>query len=201
MVIVSPAREFGEAGREKLAMEMKFWLAIIGAAAMAAAQQGGAVADWDARRDIPALPGKVKKLLPLLEQLQPQEWISKGASDAYVHQLKSIQAEAGYLQQTVDALAKQPEKLPVILEAYFRLQAIDTRTASLIEGVRKYQNPALADLLQSIAAENGSVRIGLQEYVLEIAAQREAEWRVMESEAQRCRTTLTAPGAQRTPKQ
>lgn len=159
----------------------------------AGAQQQGIAPEWEARRDIPALPEKVKKLLPILQQLQPEQWVAKGASDAYVQQWKSVQTEVGYLQTTVDNLAKQPDRLTLALEAYFRLQAIDTRLANLVEAIRKYQNPALADLLQSMATDNATVRLGLQQYINEVASQREAEWKVMESEAQRCRTQMTAP--------
>jgi hypothetical protein len=157
------------------------------------AQEPGVIPEWEARRDIPSLPEKIQKLLPLLEQLQPEDWIAKGAPEAYRQQWKAAQDEVGYLQQTVDALAKEPDRLTLALEAYFRLQAIDTRLGNLVDAIRKYQNPALADLLQSMAAETATVRVGLQQYINDVAAHREAEWRVMESEAQRCRTQLTAP--------
>lgn len=155
------------------------------------------IPEWEARRDIPSLPDKIRKLLPVLEQLQPQDWVAKGAPEAYVQQWKSAQDEVGYLQQTVDSLAKDPERLTLALEAYFRLQAIDTRLGNLVDAIRKYQNPALADLLQSMAAETSTVRVGLQQYITDVAAHREAEWRVMQSEAQRCRTELTAPPARK----
>jgi DNA repair ATPase RecN len=161
------------------------------------AQQPGVIPEWEARRDIPSLPDKIRKLLPVLEQLQPQDWVAKGAPEAYVQQWKSAQDEVGYLQQTVDSLAKDPERLTLALEAYFRLQAIDTRLGNLVDAIRKYQNPALADLLQSMAAETSTVRVGLQQYITDVAAHREAEWRVMQSEAQRCRTELTAPPARK----
>lgn len=157
------------------------------------AQQAGVIPEWEARRDIPSLPDKVRKILPILEQLQPQGWVAKGAPEAYVQQWKAAQTEVGYLQQTADSLAKDPERLTLALDAYFRLQAIDTRLGNLTDAIRKYQNPALADLFQSIAGETGTVRVGLQQYIVEVATQRETEWRVMESEAQRCRTQLTAP--------
>jgi len=163
------------------------------------AQQAGIAPDWEARRDIPSLPAKVEKLLPVIEQLRPEEWVAKGASEAYVAQWKSVQDEVGYLKDTAARLAQAPDRLTLALEAYFRLQAIDTRLGNLVEAIRKYQNPALADLFQSLAAENASVRVGLQQYIAEVAAQREAEWKVMESEAQRCRTQLSAPPARPAP--
>lgn len=162
------------------------------------AQQAGVTPEWEARRDIPAIPEQVKRLLPLLQQLQPHEWVAKGASDAYVDQWKSVQAEIGHLETTARSLAQQPDRLPLALEAYFRMLAIETRMTNLVEAIRKYQNPALADLLQSIALENTTARVGLQQHISEIANQREAEWKILESEAQRCRTQMTAPGSQRT---
>lgn len=155
------------------------------------AQPAATVEEWDARRDLAALPDKIKKILPVLEQLNPNEWVAKGASDAYVQQWKAAQSEVGYLQTTVDALTKQPDRLTLALDVLFRLQAIDTRLTNLIEGIRKYQNPALADMMQWLAGQNGAVRVGLQQYVQEVAAQRESEWKVMESEAQRCRAQVS----------
>ncbi len=158
------------------------------------AQQAGVTPEWEARKDIPALPEKVRKLLPLLQQLQPHEWVVKGASETYVDLWKSVQTEVGHLESTVDRLAQSPDRLPIAMEVYFRMISIETRMGSLVEAIRKYQNPALADLLQSIVSENLTVRSGLQQYILEVANQRDAEWKVMEDEAQRCRTQVTAPG-------
>jgi DNA repair ATPase RecN len=132
-------------------------------------------------------------MVPLIQQLKPEEWVAKGAPETYADQWKSVQAEVGYLENTAERLAAEPERLTLALEALFRMQSIDARLASLFEAVRKYQNPALAELLESLAAGNGPVRIALQQHVAEVAAQREAEWRIMEAEAQRCRTQLTAP--------
>jgi hypothetical protein len=163
----------------------------------------GAQAEWELQRDLPRLPAQVKQLLPLLKQLNPKEWIAKGASEIYLQQWESVQKEVGYLEHSAQTLARQPDRLTLALETFFRLQAIETRMGNLVEAVRKYQNPALADLLQSLTAEHLSVKVGLQQFVAEVAAQREAEWKVMESEAQRCRTQLTAPtppaGARKTP--
>ena len=162
------------------------------------AQPAATIEEWDARRDLPALPDKIKKILPVLQQLNPHEWVAKGASDAYVQQWKSVQDEVGYLQTNVETLAKQPDRLTVALDVLFRLQAIDTRLGNLIEGIRKYQNPALADMVQWLAGQNGAVRVGLQQYIQEVATQREAEWKVMESEAQRCRAQqITAPSSRK----
>lgn len=163
------------------------------------AQPAATVEEWDARRDLPALPAKMKQMLPVLQQLNPHEWVAKGASNAYVQQWKAAQDEVGYLQTSVEALAQQPDRLTVALDVLFRLQAIDTRLGNLVEGIRKYQNPALADMVQWLAGQNGAVRVGLQQYIQEVAVQRETEWKVMESEAQRCRAQQMSVPSPRKP--
>jgi hypothetical protein len=155
--------------------------------------QAGLIPEWQARREIPKLPEQVKKLLPLLGQLDPAAWIQKGASTAYADQWKAVQREVGYLEQSAAELAAQPDKLTLALDVYFRLGAIETRMGNLVEAIRKYQNPALAELVESIAGENLNAKVGLQQYIAQVAEQREIEWRVMESEAQRCRAQIAPP--------
>ena len=58
--------------------------------------------------------------------------------------------------------------------------------SSLAAGVSRYQNPALAELLLSIADENSVNRESLRQYALDLASSKEGELKVMESEAQRC---------------
>ena len=62
---------------------------------------------------------------------------------------------------------------------------------SLIEGVRKYQNPALADLLRGVMSENNASRQQLRQYLVDLAAIKEQEFKVMDQEAQRCREVIS----------
>ena len=62
---------------------------------------------------------------------------------------------------------------------------------TLLGGLRKYQNPALADLIQSVAAEDQEDLGKLQDYLLELANQKEQEYLVVDHEAQRCRAILS----------
>jgi hypothetical protein len=87
-------------------------------------------------------------------------------------------------------LIKQPERLTLALETYFRMQAVDTMLGSLIEGIRKYQNPSLAELVQGVVDENSANRDKLRQYIQDLAAQKEQEFAVADKEAQRCRATL-----------
>lgn len=169
---------------------MRPWLCFLIAAAGAFAQSAGVVNEWDAQKALPAFSQQVKRVLPILEQLRPEEWVQKGASAAYIDQWKNVRKEVGYLDQVIAQLAEKPDRLPVALDALFRLESVETKLASLSDAIRRYQNPALADLVQSMIAENNSTRLGLRQYVQEVAAQRETEWRVMEAEAQRCRANL-----------
>ncbi len=75
--------------------------------------------------------------------------------------------------------------------ALFRLQAANLALGSLMGGVRKYQNPALADLIESVAAEAGNDIDRFQQHLLELAGEKEQQFTVVDREAQRCRAALS----------
>ena len=142
---------------------------------------------------------QAKRLKPILDQLTPQEWVSKGAPDTYVTQWRGAQDELGYLVNSVSSLEKQPDRLTVALDAYFRVQSLADRLNSLVDGVRKYQNPAVGDLLVGVAGENATNRDKLRQYVTDLAANKEEEFQVVDKEAQRCRGVVNAPPSARKP--
>jgi hypothetical protein len=154
-----------------------------------------ASSESDISPTLDALSAQSKRLKPILDQLTPQEWVSKGAPEAYVAQWRGAQNELGYLVDAVAALQKQPERLTLALDAYFRLQALELRLNSLVDGVRNYQNPAVGDLLVGVQGENSSNRDKLRQYITDLAATKEQEFQVVDKEAQRCRGVLgrTAP--------
>ncbi len=129
-------------------------------------------------------------LKPLLDQLKPDAWVSNGAPQTYVTQWRNTEAELKYLMQNSDAFMKQPEKLPLALDTYFRMQSINTMLGSITEAVRKYQNPAVAELVQSAANETAGNADKLREYIRELAQQKEEEFQVADREAQKCRASL-----------
>ncbi|MBM3812604.1 MAG: hypothetical protein FJW20_13335 [Acidimicrobiia bacterium] len=145
---------------------------------------------WDFRKSVEELKAQTARLTPLVEQVDPKNWIAKGAPEAYIGQWDALRAEIGYLIRTADALARDPEKTTVTLEAYLRLQAVEAMLGSLSQGVRRYQNPALADLLEAMVTENHNHRVRLREYLVELVAAKEAELRIVDQEAQRCRAAL-----------
>src|SRR5262249_18356248 len=85
------------------------------------------------------------------------------------------------------SLGKQPEKLTVALDTYFRMQSLEMRLNSLVDGVRNYQNPAVGDLLIGVLAENSTNRDKLRQYITDLARTKEKEFEVADKEAQRCR--------------
>jgi hypothetical protein len=165
--------------------------------APAAAAQNGVATDWDVAPTVDALAAQAKRLKPILDQLTPREWIAKGAPQAYVTQWTGAQAELGYLVDSAAALKKQPERLTLALDTYFRLQGLTARLDSLVDGVRTYQNPAVGDLLIGILAENSANRDKLRQYITDLAATKEQEFDVVDKEAQRCRTNLNRQPAQK----
>jgi hypothetical protein len=156
----------------------------------------GVSADWDITPTLDALSTQARRLKPILDQLTPQEWVAKGAPDTYVQQWKRAQDELGYLVDSAKAVGKQPERLTLALDTYFRLQSLEARLNSLVEGVRNYQNPAVGDLLMGVLAENSANRDKLRQYITDLAATKEQEFQIVDKEAQRCRGVLT----QQTPK-
>jgi hypothetical protein len=159
----------------------------------------GVSAPWDISQAATALASQTERLKPVLEQLTPEQWQSKGAPATYVTQWRAAQNEVGYVVNAANAMGKQPEKLPLALETYFRLQAVEAEINSLVEGVRRYQNPAVGDLLLSVMAANSTNRDQLRQYITDLAESKDQEFQVVDKEAQRCRDSLVRQGPARTP--
>ncbi len=151
---------------------------------------GGVSSEWDVRKMLDSLDRQTQQLKPMLEQVKPKTWVEKGAPEAYVQQWQTAQDELKYVLMSSENLAKQPDRLTLALDTYFRMQAMESTFGSVIEGIRKYQNPALADLLRAFVAENGTNRDRLRQYIQDLAAQKEQEFTVADREAQRCRGAL-----------
>lgn len=155
-----------------------------------AAQQAGLPPEWEVRETLSALTTQAKRLQPILEQVNPQQWLDQGAPDAYIEQWKAVRNEIGYLERTAAEMSEQPERITLALEAFLRLQSVEEMMQSMMEGVRRYQNPALADLLQGVMNENADNSQNLRQYLVELVAAREAEFKIADKEAQRCRGEL-----------
>jgi hypothetical protein len=73
------------------------------------------------------------------------------------------------------------------------MEALENMLNSLQEGARKYQGPQVAQSLAALFGEGGVNRERLRGYIVNLAAEREQQFEVMDREAQRCRATLMAP--------
>jgi len=165
---------------------------IMGAAWLAPlrAQTAGIAPEWDVGKMLNAVAADADRLMPFLDQIQPQQWLAKGAPDTYVAQWKQCQIQTKAVADTARALSRNPEKLTANLELLFRIGSLDRLLVSLGEGVRKYQSAYSADLLHGVIAEGTANREKLQQYVFDLANEREQQFRVVDSEAQRCRGFL-----------
>jgi hypothetical protein len=164
------------------------------------AQEAGVASEWDARKMIDALSSQAQHLKPVVDQVKPADWVSQGASESYLAQWNTVQAQLKYLIASSEAFSRQPERMQLGLETYFRMEAVESRLGSLTEGVRKYQNPALAMIMQAVIAENTTNRDRLRQYLTDLASQKEEEYQVADREAQRCRASLLNQPAPKTKK-
>lgn len=155
--------------------------------AVPAAAQEGVTPAWQLRGSLDALVAHTKRLGPVLDEVKPADWMNNGAPETYITQAESVRNELIYLQRAAASLTANPEQMTVALEAYLKLQTFEVLLDSLSEGVRRYQNPALADLLQGLVAEYSTNRSNLRAYLMELISNKELELRIMNEEAQRCR--------------
>ena len=163
------------------------WLPLFAFAPIAVAQD----AAWDNSPHAAALAAQAAQLKPLVEQLTPQEWIAKGAPQTYLTQLDRAKLDLDALTSTAAQLDKQPNKLTLALDTYFKLQTIEWEFETLIDAVRKYQNPAVADLMTSVLRGNSANRDGLREFITDLAARKEQEFTIVDQDAQSCRAQLS----------
>jgi len=162
-----------------------------------AAQSPGIPPDWDLKPRAEKIGPEVARLRPLFEQLQPEKWTAAGASATYEKQYKDCVAGIGFVQSTAARLAEQPTKLTLAVETLMRLETLLQYSTSVSGAVRRYQNPAVADLLDSEIEAAGASRDWLRQHVSELAAVREKELETAEQEAQKCRAQTLKQGGKR----
>ncbi|MGA2131731.1 MAG: hypothetical protein ABSH50_05515 [Bryobacteraceae bacterium] len=165
-------------------------LLLAAVALCAAAQDKGVEPDWDIRPVLKEIAAHAQRMVPVLEQIDAAAMTKNGAPDTYIYQLKESQIQSKALATEALTLASSPEKVSADLLTFFRMQSLEKTLLSIEEGIRKYWNPAVADLLNSEMAQNGANRERFQRYILDLAAEKEQECAVMDHEAQRCRGIL-----------
>ncbi len=151
----------------------------------------GQATEQEATKALEAISGYAARLQPIMEQVKVKDWVQKGAPDTYIAQWNSGMAQLQGLSAISKQLAPAPERLPDVLAVLFRIQSLEITANSLNDGLRRYQNPALAELLSGTLAESTPSREKLQQFALALAAEKEKEFQIVDKEAQRCRGNLT----------
>lgn len=169
---------------------MKVWLLLAAACVCWAQQPAELTPAAEVRQWLESLVRQAERVSPILDQVKPEEWIAKGAPDAYIGQIKEVRDQIRYVRQNAEELSRRPDSMTGTLGVFLRMIALDSMLDSLSQGVRRYQNPALADLLVSVVSENSSNRAKLRQYLVELVSTKETELRIADEEAQRCRAQL-----------
>lgn len=149
----------------------------------------GLLPDWELKPRAVKLTEGLERVRPLIERLQPQRWTAAGAPKQYEQQHKDSLEMLDHALHAAARLADKPNGLTVAVETLVRLESFINMAQSLNEAVRRYQNPAVADLVESELAAAAD-REWLRRHVLELSAVREREWETAEQEAQRCRERM-----------
>ncbi len=147
---------------------------------------------WTLRTILDDLLKDNEKLEPLLAQMNPQEWVTKkGASDVYVQQWQTAHAQLNQAMAAAKTLSQKTESLPLALDTYFRLEALEVTARSLEEAVMRYGDRFTADQLSGLIARNFSRRERFRDYIRDLAASSEANFKLADQEAQRCRGIIS----------
>ncbi|MBI5086860.1 MAG: hypothetical protein HZB13_19970 [Acidobacteria bacterium] len=166
-------------------------------AAQSPAPVAGIPPDWELKPRVEQIGTEVARLRPLLNQLQPEKWTAAGAPQAYEKQYKECLRGIDSVQSAAAGLAAQPSKLSLAVETLVRIESLMQLNSSVSQAVRRYQNPAVADLLDSEITAAGISREWLRRHVADLAAVREKELEVAEQEAQKCRGQAARPGVRK----
>jgi hypothetical protein len=126
----------------------------------------------------------------MFEQIHVAEWIAKGAPETYTRQWRSLMEQNQAIETDMTNIAGQPGAMQDVMKALFRVHRFDSDLHSLLSAIRRYQNPALADLIESVAVSDQAGVEKLQQYALDLADATEKQLSVEDEEAQRCRATL-----------
>lgn len=147
---------------------------------------------WDAAKIVAAVEQSNEKLRPAISKLNPQKWYDdKGAPSTYIVQWQTAQQEVNDIATTTKLLQQKVDSLAAALDVYFRLEALDVTARSLNEGAQRYADRATADQLTQLLAENFNDRERFREYIKDLAASTEQNFKIADEEAQRCRTALS----------
>lgn len=153
--------------------------------------------NWELKPHADKLGKDVARLRPLYERLNPGQWLSNGAPQEYQKQWADFLNQIGYVQNVAARLAQQPDRLSLAVETLVRLDTMMQNGVSIAQAVRRYQNPAIAEVLEGELSAAGAERDWLRKLVSDLSLTREQELDAAQREAQRCRTQIMKSGATR----
>jgi len=151
----------------------------------------GLESPWDVRKILSDLTVQTGQLKPLLTELNPQQWADKGASSTYILQWQTSQRQLNDVLVSINRLSQKTESLSLALDTYFRMEALEITARSLNEGVGRYGPRAMADRLNAYVAHSFDSRERLRDYLEDLAASTEQNFKIADEEAQRCRGIIS----------
>lgn len=152
--------------------------------------------------EVPSIATKISErsehLKPMFEQVHIADWIAKGAPETYTSQWNSLVEQNLAIESDMTAIGQHPEGMQDVMRALYRIHRFDSDLNALLVAVRRYQNPALADLIESVSVSDQPGVEKLQQYTLDLADATEKQLSVEDEEAQRCRASLASQPPART---
>lgn len=159
---------------------------------------------WDVQKILTDVVSDSQQLQPLLTQMNPQQWYEKkGAPSTYVVQWQTAQRQLNDVVYSARQLSQKTESLSLALDTYFRLEALEVTARSLEEGAQRYASRAMAEKLNTLIAHNFNSRERFRDYIRDLAASTEQNFKIADEEAQRCRGIISkvpAPATKRSKK-
>ena len=153
---------------------------------------GGIESAWSVKDILDDLLKDNEKLEPLLAQMNPQDWAArKGASTAYIQQWQEAHQQLKDVIAVSKQLSQKTESLPLALDDYFRLEALEVTSRSLQEATSRYGDRFTADQMNGLIARNFSRRERFRDYIRDLANSQEQNFKLADEEAQRCRGMIS----------
>jgi hypothetical protein len=147
---------------------------------------------WSVQKIIADLQRDSAQLQPLLQGISPQRWSDgKGAPTTYLVQWQSAQQQLNDVLTVTKLFAQKTDSLSAALDVYFRLESLENTERALAEGVQKYDTRATSDQLNMLIAHNFDNRQRLRDYLRDLATATEQNFKIADSEAQRCRGMIS----------
>jgi hypothetical protein len=107
-----------------------------------------------------------------------------------VTQHEALITDIDSLAASAQDMTRNPDKLKSVVDTFLWIDRLNSMIGSLEQGVRRYQNAAVAELLVAARDRNVTESEKLKGYLRQLVVLREAEMEIADSEAQRCRGQL-----------